>query len=196
MLNKILEFLKAQNAPADLLQFAEKELKQVNVDTVKAFLETDEAGKTFLKSHTDSYTSKALATFKEKTMPGLIEEEIAKRNPPETPEQKEARQLKSDFAKLQSELKRKDLAGKLTQKLIADKMPVELVDFLIGEDEDTSLANYSKVKTVYDGAISEAVKAQFSANGRTPGTSNTPPPPEYDKMSDDQYFATRIKNSK
>lgn len=195
-LKEVIEFLKKNNAPAELILQLES-LKTVSIDSVKEFLEKDEAGKKYLQSLNDAAVTKGLATFKEKTMPGLIEEEIKKKFPDETEEQKKLRILEDDQKKLKDEIKRKDLLNKATTLAVEKRLPLKLVERFLGDDEEGTIKNMELFEAEYNAGVTAAVDAKFKENGREPGgPGSVNPGPDYSKMSDDEYFKHRTAEKK
>lgn len=195
-LKSILEKLeKKESLSAEEIKFLEG-LKTVNLESVKEFLEKDEAGKKYLQSLNDAAVTKGINTFKEKTMPGLIEEEIKKKFPDETEEQKKLRLLLEDQAKLRAELKRKDLLNKAISIANDKKLPLKLVEHFLGEDEESTVKNLELLETEYNNTISKVVEDKFKEEGRTPPTTPKTPPIDYSKMTDEQYFNEMLKNQK
>lgn len=187
---------KGEALTADEINFL-KVLKTVSIDSVKEFLEKDEAGKKYLQSITDAAVTKGIATFKEKTMPGLIEEEIKKKFPAETEEQKKIRLLEESQTKLQNDLKKKDLLNKAISIATEKKLPLKLVERFLGDDEESTIKNMELFETEYNAGITSAVDAKFKENGRDPGGSGDPKPgPDYSKMSDNEYFKHRTAEKK
>ena len=185
---------KGEALSADELNFL-KGLKTVGIDSVKEFLEKDEAGKKHVQTLIDAAVTKGIATFKEKTMPGVIEEEIKKKFPDETEEQKKLRLLMEDQEKLKSEIKKKDLLNKAISIATEKKLPLKLVDRFLGDDEDMTVKNLELLETEYNGAISLAVEEKFKENGRGPaGGGDGKPPVDYSKMTDDQYYQERMQS--
>jgi len=192
-MKEILDFLKANNASAELISAAES-LKAVNLDSVKEFLEKDEAGRKYLQSQKDAAVTKGIETWKEKTMPEVLEEEIKKRFPEETPEQKRIRELELKQKKLDEEIKRKDLLNKAMGIATEKKLPVKIIDKFLGEDEETTLANIDLLESVYSEAVKNAVEERFKEGGRDGAGSGGGNEKPLDKMSDEEYFATRLEN--
>lgn len=189
---QLLEWLKTNKASEDLIKFVEK-LDEVNLNTVKTFLETNEDGKKYLKSHTDSSNTKAIDTFKEKTMPGLFEEEFKKRNPGETEEQKRIRLLEDDNKKFQDEVKRERLLNKAIAYATEKGYPTKHLGRFLGEDEEKTIANVEEFGANYLESIQKAVEEKFKAGGREGTPGGTPPGKDYSKMTDEEYFAERTK---
>jgi hypothetical protein len=194
-LQALLEFLKANNASADLIKQVES-LKTVSIDSVKEFLEKDEAGKKLLQTQKDAAVTKGIETFKEKTMPGLLEDEIKKKFPDETAEQKRMRELETKQQKLEAEIKRKDLHNKAISLATEKKLPIKLMEKFLGEDEDATLKNIEEFESIYSDAIGLRVEEKFKENGRGGGDGGTAlPAKDITKMTDDEYFTLRTKKN-
>ena len=190
-LEQLIAFLKANNATPETIAFAEQ-LKPVTMETVQGFLQSDEQGKKYLQSHVDQAVTKGITTFKEKTMPSLIEEAISVKFPAETADQKELRSVKENLNKLARDLSQKELLNKALQIAHEKKLPVKLVEKFIGEDEATTLANLQLLETEYNNGIKGLVENQFQTQGRDPKNNGTDPGVDDSKLTDDQYFQKRI----
>ena len=161
----IIEFLKANGASEELIAAVES-LGTVNLESVKGYLEQDENGKKYLQSQKDAAVTKGIETWKEKTMPDILEEEIKKRFPEETAEQKRMRELETKQQKLEAEIKRKDLLNKAISYATDKKLPIKFIHQFIGEDEQSTTANIDLFGETYNEAINKAVEAKFKENGR------------------------------
>jgi len=195
-LKSILEKLaKGEALNADELNFM-KALKTINPDSVKDYLEKDEAGKKLLNSITDARVTKGIETFKKETMPSLIEEEIKKKFPAETEEQKRLRILEEDNKKFQNDVKRERLLNKAISIANERKLPLKLIDRFLGDDEESTIKNIELLEAEYNGAITSAVESKFKEHGREPGNNDKNAPPDYSKMTDEQYFQQRLSDQK
>lgn len=195
-MEELLNFLKQNNADPALIAKLEGLVKPITLDVVKDFLEKDDAGKKFMQSVTDEKVTKGIATFKEKSMPGLIEEEIKKKFPGETEDQKKLRILEENQQKLMADLQRKDLINKAITVATEKKLPINLVQFMIGENEDATLKNIELLEAEYGNAVKGAVENQFKESGRAPNNTGGPTPPDPSKMTDEQYFQSRLTEQK
>jgi hypothetical protein len=195
-LKSILEKLaKGEALTSDELSFM-KALKTINPDSVKDYLEKDEAGKKLLNSITDARVTKGIETFKKETMPSLIEEEIKKKFPAETEEQKRLRLLEEDNKKFQNDVKRERLLNKAISIANERKLPLKLIDRFLGDDEETTIKNIELLEAEYNSAITSAVESKFKEHGREPGNNDKNTPPDYSKMTDEQYFQQRLSEQK
>ena len=128
-------------------------------EEVEAFLTTPD-GLTLLQPKLDSAISKGISTWKDKTLPTVIETEITKRFPGETPEQKENRQLKEELAKE----RRKTFA--------VGKVPPEYIDFVTGTTPEEIQASVTKLAATHEAAVKKAVDEKFKTNGFNPVSNN------------------------
>lgn len=167
-------FLETQKENAEVKRYLD-ELKKPNPEIVSAFLETEE-GKKFIQPRLDKYFTKGLETWKEKTLPEIIEAEIKKRFPAETEEQKRIRKLEEELNKEKQARMRELLRNKAHSLMIAKKLPIELADFFIGNDETSTEENISKLEKVWTEEIKKSVEAVFRNGGRAPEQGAGTPP--------------------
>ena len=196
MKQDLINFLKENKADAGIITFAET-LEAVSLESIKGYLEQNEEGKKYLQSQIDSNVTKGIETFKSKTMPNLIEEEIKKKFPAETDEQKRVRLLEENFAKLQNEAKRKDLLNIALKKANEKKLPVELIESFLGEDEETTAKKIDAFETIFNNALKSNVEDRFKEHSREPNNNNGNNNLDFDysKMSDEEYYKNRLKQN-
>lgn len=163
-LQELKQYLESNNDNSEV-QAVLNEFKTVSQEDVRSYLETDE-GKRFIQPTLDRYHNKSLQTWKDNNLQNLVEDEVAKRNPQETEEQKRIRLLEEQLENRDKESKRKDLETKAL-KLAQDKaLPTEIVNFFVGEDEETTSANLDTLKQHLDATIQAQVDERFKAGGR------------------------------
>lgn len=80
----------------------------LTLESVQAFLTENAEGKSYLQSFADTRVTDAIKTYETKTLPKKLEEEIAKRYPPESEEAKQLRDLKAQFEQSQKKLRAKN----------------------------------------------------------------------------------------
>ena len=163
-LQELKQYLESNKDNSDV-QAVLNEFKTVSQEDVRSYLDTDE-GKQFIQPTLDRYHNKSLQTWKDNNLQNLVEDEVAKRNPQETEEQKRIRLLEEQLENRDKESKRKDLETKAL-KLAQDKaLPTEIVNFFVGEDEETTSANLDTLKQHLDATIQAQVDERFKAGGR------------------------------
>lgn len=115
---------------------------------------------TEFKSYRDNFVNKAISTYKEKTVPGLIEEAVKASSPKEkTDMEKRLEALEKSNAEKDKKLKAKEGADKLAallgEKKLSNAKLNGLLEFLIADDDTSTL---SRGNTLIEG-IQELIKA-------------------------------------
>lgn len=139
---------------------------------VAAYLDTAE-GKKILQPRLDAHFTKGLETWKEKTLPGLIDEEIKKKFPAETEEQKRLRKLEDELAKERQARLKSELLNKASTLATQKGLPVDLVAYFVGQDEESTTNNLTALENIWQQNLEKAVEAKFKESGRLPNPGNT-----------------------
>lgn len=163
-LEEVKAWLEANKTNSDVAAYL-KELSAVSPDKVKAFLDTDE-GKRLIQPRLDSHFTKGLETWKQNNLETLIDEEVKKRNPEKSPEQLEIEKLKKQIEEAEAARKREALMNKALKLADEKQLPKDVIDFFIGEDEEKTSANLTKLEEAYKKAVQAAVDEKFKAAGR------------------------------
>lgn len=140
-------------------------LKTVSVDDVKGFLDTEE-GKRFIQPELDRYHSKRLESWKEKNLENLIEQEVQKRNPEQSEEQKRISALEKELEKRDAEAKREKLRSNALGKAQELNLPTSLVDRFLGDSDEDTEQNLKALKETFDKYVQEGVESKFKSSGR------------------------------
>ncbi|HEH2646341.1 TPA: DUF4355 domain-containing protein [Staphylococcus aureus] len=140
-------------------------LKTVSVDDVKGFLDTEE-GKRFIQPELDRYHSKGLESWKEKNLESLIEQEVQKRNPEQSEEQKRISALEKELEKRDAEAKREKLRSNALGKAQELNLPTSLVDRFLGDSDEDTEQNLKALKETFDKYVREGVESKFKSSGR------------------------------
>ncbi len=119
-----------------------------------------------IQGFVDSKVTKGIETFKTNTMPKLIDAEVSKRtNKEETPVEKELREMKAEFESMKKEKARAEMVAKYKDTLSEKKIPSKLIDFVLGEDEETTNANIelfeNSMKSYIDSQVSERLNGGY-----------------------------------
>ncbi|MCY7785277.1 DUF4355 domain-containing protein [Bacillus inaquosorum] len=163
---------------------------EITLDAVRNFVENNEQGKKWLQSFSDSRVTDAIKTYESKTLPKKLEEEISKRFPPETEEQKQLRELQDKFQSLEQEKVRETLRNKALSIATEKGLPTNLVDFFIGQDEEATEQNLGVLSEAFKTFQQNIVNEQFKQGGSTPPPSGGSPTPltheAIEKMTPDE----------
>lgn len=141
---------------------------QLTLDAVQKFVNENEEARKWLQSLTDSRVTEAIKTYEKKTLPKKVEEEINKRFPPETEEQKQIRELRQKLEQIEQEKIRETLRNKALSVATEKQLPTKLIDFFIGQDEETTMKNLAVLEEAFSAAVQQAVETRFKDGGRTP----------------------------
>lgn len=159
--NEIQEYLTT-NSESDEVKSYLQGFKSLDLDGVKSFLESDEDGKGYLQSFTDSKVTKGIDSWKTNNLNKLVEAELLKRNPKLTPEQLEVENLRKEIETIKSEKTRAEMTAKYKDVLNEKKIPSTLTNFLLGDDEDVTSANITifeeSMKSYIDAMVEERIK--------------------------------------
>ncbi|CAC8897374.1 phage protein [Staphylococcus aureus] len=142
-----------------------KGLKTVSVDDVKGFLDTEE-GKRFIQPELERYHSKGLESWKEKNLEDLIEQEVRKRNPEQSEEQKRISALEQELEKRDAEAKREKLRSNALGKAQELNLPTSLVDRFLGDSDEDTEQNLKALKETFDKYVQKGVESKFKSSGR------------------------------
>jgi len=155
----VKKFMEENKATQEVLDFTKT--------NAQAYLETED-GKKFLQPKLDSFFSKGLETWKEKTLPTIIEDEIKKRNPEETPEQKRIRELEDKINNQEKANLKIKLNAQTTKELSDRGLPTGLVDYLNFETEEVMRDSINKLDEMFKPFVDKAVETRLKDTGKTP----------------------------
>lgn len=167
--------------------------KPLSKETVEEYLSTEE-GKKLIQPTLDSYFTTGLNTWKEKTLPKVVEEEISKRYPAETEDQKRIRALEETIRQTEREKNLAQIRSKALSTLSEKKLPQGVVDFFTSDTEENLDADITKFEEIFNQAVQAAVEERLRSAGRTPfESSSSTDSANIDSMSMKEYEAYRRK---
>ena len=168
-------------------------LSKVTVEGVEQFSNSED-GKKWLQPKLDKNFTKGLDTWKTGNLQKLLDEAISKANPAETPEQKMIRDLTDRLNKKEADEKRQMLMNKGIMHADSKKLPKELVEFLLGDSEESTLANIDRLETIFSPYIAEQVTSKLGGSYKpstddNSGTKTTLSTQDLSSMSVDEINA-------
>jgi len=164
-LEELKQFIEANKDNQDVQSYLKG--LYLTPEGVKGYLDTEE-GKKILQPRLDAHFTKGLETWKEKTLPSLLDEEIKKKFPAETEEQKRLRKLEEELAQERQARLKSELQNKATTLATQKGLPVEIISYFVGQDEDTTISNLTALENIWQQALEKAVEAKFKDSGRSP----------------------------
>ena len=161
--DQVKAFLEANKDNAEVQAYYKTNV--ITGNAVKTYLATSE-GKKVLQPLLDSNFTKGLETWKTNNLEAIVEEELKKRNPDKSPAEIEVEKLRQEIEKERAERARSELSTKALKIAQEKGLPTDVIDFLIGADEETTTANLAKYEEAHTKAIQAAVDARFKGAGR------------------------------
>lgn len=162
-----LEELKTLIEAGDKSAIEQHILKSLEKGDVVSAAAVNTLVKSELDSEKDKHHGTALQTWKDKNLQALIDSEVAKRNPEETPEQKRIRELEEKVASNEKEATRNALKAKALEYANEKGVPAKFVDrFLSDTEEDTTKA-LDEFKADLDAFAQAKVEDTLKQNSRS-----------------------------
>lgn len=138
-----------------------------DVEGLNKLLESDKS----LQGLFDKKVTTGIENFKKNGMQKIIEAEVLKRTGKnETPEQKEIRELKERLDKADKEKAKAEMISKYKDVLTEKKIPSNMIDFLLAEDDETTGANIELFENSMKQYIETGIKAKLGDSEYTPPT--------------------------
>jgi F0F1-type ATP synthase epsilon subunit len=173
-LKEALELIEQNKEKPEVKDFFTKHdpLANITKDNAGELVEKHEA----LKAYRDQFVSKGIETWKQNNLQKILDEEIKKANPSETDEQKRIRELEKRLDEEARARKRESLKNKALQRVSEKKLPADVLDYLVTDDEESTekaLSTYEKAMENYQKIVTEQV---MKNGGREPAPSKEEPP--------------------
>ena len=143
---------------------------------MQSFIETPD-GKSWLDSVKDKHLQKGLETWKTNNLQKEIDKKITELYPEENEEKKQLRELNSKIEKMEQEKQREILKNKALTVAAEKKLPISnIVDLLLGKDEESTLENIGKIEAVFGDSVQSAVEERLKSDSYTPPQSKEQEP--------------------
>ncbi|CUP74501.1 DUF4355 domain-containing protein [Clostridium baratii] len=167
--NELLELIKELDNDKEVDEIILSQGFAKPINDINGFNELLASNKE-IQSLVDNKVTQGIDSFKKKGMQKLIEAEVLKRTGNnETEEQKAIRELKEKLENMEKEKTRAQMISKYKDTLTEKKIPTKLIDFVLGEDDETTNANI----TLFENSMKEFIET--SVQDRLKGSSYTPP---------------------
>lgn len=153
---QVLEFLKEN---PDMMN------ELITPEVVNQFLD-GESGKQLLQPRLDKYFSQGLTSWKANNLEKLINDEVGKRFPNETPEMKRIAELEKKLANQEQERLRAEMVAN-ANRLVGEKgLPLSIAKYLAGSTLEETQANIYAFEQEYKSHLDSAVLNR--TKGKTP----------------------------
>lgn len=132
----------------------------LTLDAFKDKVANDKDFIAFMNSEKDKHSKKAFDTWKTNNLQKLVDEEYKKQHPEADPKDTEMAELKRKIEQMEKEKQKDKSTNKALKFATEKKLPAELVDFVVSEDEATTMANLEKLASIFSSHDS-ALKAEI-----------------------------------
>ena len=170
-----------------------------NLDGVKNFLETNEDGKKYLGSYSDSRVTKGIETFKQNNLNKLVQEEMKKLNPTLDERDLKYQALERKFEESDKARTKETLTNKAMKIANEKHLPQDLVSYFLGSDETSMNDNLNTLEKSL-GAYSQKVRdnilkegSHVPSNNDTTSNLGTITQAEYDQNKNDLDWYAKNK---
>lgn len=86
----------------------------------------------------------------------------------------ELEKMQKELADKETAIRQKELALKTVDILRQNELPLDFQEFILGQDEETTVKRASKLKDLWQSALKQAVEARFKESGREPHKGSVP----------------------
>ena len=142
----------------------------ITPDKVNAFLDGED-GKKLLQPKMDKYFNKGLETWKANNLNSILETEISKRFPAETPEAKQLRELQEKLNNMERQTVSEKRKTQAIKTLNEKGLPVGLADYFHADTDEGMSEIVSYLEIEWKNAIEKVVNEKLK--GSTPNTSQS-----------------------
>ncbi|WPC79736.1 MULTISPECIES: DUF4355 domain-containing protein [Bacillus mojavensis subgroup] len=163
-LEEVKKFLEENKENEEVKSYL-NELSAVSAEKVNGFLDTEE-GKRLIQPRLDSHFTKGLETWKANNLDALVDAKVKELYPEETEEQKRIRKLEKELEDQKTAAQREKLLNKAVSYASEKQLPADVVEFFIGEDEESTMKNLGAFEEKYNAALQKAIESKFQENGR------------------------------
>ena len=163
----------------DFAKSSKFDTNKLTIEDFKNVLANNKEIKAYYTSALDSGISKAVNShdekFKKEKLPGIIEAEIKKRsNEGKSETEIQLQEMKEQLEKMKAEKLKADMSAKYTKVLSEKGLSTELIDFVLGADDETTTANIDKINSIIGNVANSRVKEKIGESSyKQEGISNS-----------------------
>ncbi|SDJ76360.1 DUF4355 domain-containing protein [Salimicrobium halophilum] len=163
--------------------------QEITLDKVQQLVKEDKDAKAWMDREKDKHHNRALETWKANNLDSLIEEEVNKKNPQKSPQEMEIEKMRKQMEAMQNEKNREALRNKALNVANEKQIPTDMVDYFLGEDEDSTVENLNFFQEKLNAIVQDQVKNRMDENSYTPpkdNAGNTITREQIEKMSPEE----------
>lgn len=190
---EVKEFLKSEAGKASEVTAYLQELNPLTVVSLQEYIDKTPEGKSWLDSVKDKHLQKGLETWKTNNLESLLNDEIKKRFPEKDEKELEVEKLKAEIEKMKQEKLKETLTNKAIKIATEKNLPIELVDFFIGTDEQATVSNVKVLEDTFSQYVQKSVEQRLKGDGYVPPKDNEVKQGNLENLSMEDYIKARSK---
>ena len=190
---EVKQFLQSEEGKKEEVVAYLKELNPLTVARVQEFLDANTEAKGWLDSAKDKHLSKGLETWKTNNLENLISDEIKKRFPEKDEKEIEVEKLRTEIEKMKVEKQKESLTNKAIKIATEKSLPIDLVDFFIGADEELTVSNLKALEDTFNLSVQKMVEQRLKGEGYVPPKDTEGKLSNLESLSMEEYIKERNK---
>ena len=167
-LQEVKDYIETNKAIPEVKTYLDTFKIQPTLEVFKSKL-NDTEFKSFMDSEKDKHLTKGIETFKTNNLAALVDAKVKELYPDVDPKDTELTKMKLIIEQMQKDTNKKELTNKALKIATEKKLPIELIDFLVGNDEAATTKNIDTLTNIFK-THDEALKTEILKN-----SSYTPP---------------------
>lgn len=177
-LAEVQAYLEAQKGNAEVKTYMDSFKVLPTLEVFKGLTNTNAEYKSFMDSEKDKHSTKGLETWKSNNLDALVSAKVKELHPDADPRDTAMNTLKAELAQMKADGQHKELTIKASKLMQEKKLPLELLDLLIGADETITISNLTALEKVFkthvEVLVAERLKGGYVPPVGTPalGTKN------------------------
>lgn len=140
----------------------------IDVQRIEKLTQDDDEIRAWFDSQRDKHSSKALETWKQNHLDKLVDEKMKELNPDKSPEQIELERIKQELDDMKNQKLKEELKNKALTVATEKSIPTNLVDFFLGQDEESTTQNLATFEEAMQSYVNEQVKKRISDSSYEP----------------------------
>ncbi|NEU28811.1 DUF4355 domain-containing protein [Paenibacillus polymyxa] len=148
-------------------------LNPYSVEGIEQFIQSNHDARSWFDSTVDKRSARSLETWKANHLESTVDAEIKKRFPAKDEKEIEVEKLRAEVENMKLEKQRERLTSQAIKIASEKKLPLPLVDFFIGTDEEATTANLAMLEQSLQLAIQQQVEQRLKGEGYTPPANST-----------------------
>ena len=189
----VKEFLESEAGKASEVTTYLQGLNPLTVARVQEYIDKTPEGKSWADSVKDKHLQKGLETWKANNLEALLNDEIKKRFPEKDEKELEVEKLRAEIEKMKQEKLRETLTTKAIKIATEKSLPIELVDFFIGGDEQGTVSNVKVLEDTFSQYVQKAVEQRLKGDGYVPPKDHDSNVGSLESLSMEEYIKARSK---